>query len=182
MSLKSAAALLALSFATIVNAQLQKPEEAVREYFLALKARGLSEVADYMHPSELTRFKDLALPIFQAEAEAGQALLREATFGKGSSLDDVRKSDPRTFMANFMKLIGASAGIQPTFDAVEVLGALPEGQLMHVVTRTKVSSPPVSVTAMEVVSLKVHDGRWMLMLSGKLEGIAQALAARAKVK
>ena len=182
MKLKIAASVLIYAVATLAVAQSQKPEEVARDYFLALKARGVSEVATYMHPAELSRFKEMLLPVYQAESEAGKSELRDATFGNGSSLADVQQADPKLFMSNFMKAIGARAGVQPTFDSIDVLGVIPEDQLMHVVTRVKVGSPPVSVTKMEVVTLKVHDGKWMLMLSGQFEGIAQALAARAKAK
>jgi hypothetical protein len=180
MKLNIATTVILAALASPLIAQPLTPEDAARGYFLALKEHGASEVADHMHPAELVRFKEMLLPIYQAEFDSGRSELRDATFGKESTLADVKKSDPKLFMSNFMKAIGAWTGVQPTFDAVEVLGIVPEDQLMHVVTRVKVGSAPITITKMEVVTLKSYEGRWMLMLSGQFEGVAQALSSRAK--
>lgn len=173
---------LALFLGSSARAQHQKPEETANEYFQALKSRGVSEAAKFMHPGELARFKEMVFPLFAAESAAGKAELREATFGKGVSVEEIRKADPRTFLSLFLNLIGARSGVQPTFHSCEVLGVVPEDQVMHVLARIKVDTPPVSVTKMEVISMKQHEGKWMLLLNGQIEGFAQALAARSNSK
>jgi hypothetical protein len=54
-----------------------------------------------------------------------------------------------------------------------------EGDTVHLVTRNSTGAAGVQVTKLEVMSLKPYQDTWKLMLSGKMEGFAQALNNRA---
>jgi hypothetical protein len=159
------------------------PEDSARAYFNALKSTGIGAVADFTHPAELLRFKAMVLPIYQAEAQAGQGELRKLTFGAEATLAQVESAEPAAFMRSFMNIIASRAGaVGLQFESIEVLGSVAEGETVHVLTRMRMAASPMTITKMEVVSLKKLGEDWKLMLSGQFEGIAQALAGRMKPK
>jgi hypothetical protein len=177
------AALVSALLVLATAAQADTPEESARAYFNALKSTGLGAVADFTHPAELQRFKAMVLPIYQAEAQAGQGELRKLTFGAEATLAQVESAEPAAFMRGFMNIIASRAGaVGLQFESIEVLGSVAEGETVHVLTRMRMAASPMTITKMEVVSLKKQGEDWKLMLSGQFEGMAQALAGRMKPK
>jgi hypothetical protein len=156
-----------------------KPESVVQDYFAALQQNGLTSAADFMHPDELRRFKEMIFPILAAEDAAGRHDLREAMFGANATMGDAESASPADFLRAFMRFVAARmSDAKPHFDRIEVLGAIPEGDVVHVVTRVYVGVGDLAVRQMEVVSLKPSGDDWKLMLTGQMEGLAQALRAR----
>jgi hypothetical protein len=153
------------------------PEAAVTEYMAAIKNEGITVASRYMHPDELTRFKDMLMPLFRKEASAKERPMTTAMFGPDATLEKIQALPGAEFMTALFKLVGDQLeGVN--FDSVEILGSLPEGEVIHVVTRVKVSMKQITMRQMEVVSLKQHEGRWKLMLSGQFEGLASALGGQ----
>jgi hypothetical protein len=64
-----------------------------------------------------------------------------------------------------------------SFESLQVLGTIPEGEKRHVVARIKVGAAPLTVTSMDVLTLELHEGQWMIMLNSQLEGMAAMLSA-----
>lgn len=152
-------------------------EAAVTEYMTALKEEGIGVAPRYMHPDELTRFKNMLMPLFQKEAAAKERPMTAAMFGPDATLEKIKALPGSEFMSALFKLVGDQLeGVN--FESVEVLGSLPEGEVIHVVTRVKVRVKEVTLRQMEVVSVKQHGGRWKLMLTGQFEGLASALGAQ----
>ncbi len=170
MKYKILPAFLACSFTLSALAQVQKPEDLAKEYLAALKARGVAEVANYMHPSELARFKATLLPIYEAALERGSPQFKDLTFGSQATLDDIRRTEPRAFLVNVLNGAGAIATFPLAFSSVEVLGAVSEDQMVHVLTRVK----PMQVA---VISMKQSEGKWMIVRSEEYESITQLLTA-----
>ena len=177
------AATIATLLVLAAAAQAGTPEESARAYFTALKSAGMGAVADFTHPAELQRFKAMVLPIYQAEAQAGQGELRKLTFGAEATLAQVESAEPAAFMRGFMNIIANRAGaVGLQFESIEVLGSVAEGETVHVLTRMRMAASPVTITKLEVVSMKKLGDDWKLMLSGQFEGMAQALSGRMKPK
>lgn len=156
------------------------PEQTMRAYFTALQTRGLESMVDFMHPDEARRFKDMLMPVYEFEAAAQQRTLLSATFGEEASLDDVKAAPPEAFMRGMAKLMTAqTTEVGITFDSIEILGAVPEpGKgLVHVVSRVQAGAKGLTVTKLDVTTLKQHQGSWKIMLTGDMEGLAQALRA-----
>ena len=68
--------------------------------------------------------------------------------------------------------------VKPTFDKIEVLGSIPEGEVVHVVTRVQIGVGVLAVRQMEVISVKPAGEVWRVMLTGQIEGFAQMVRAR----
>ena len=171
--------LAALILCSTANAAPSTPQAAVQAYFADLQSNGLSAGADHMHPAELARFKSMLLPLFTQNAGEQPTDLRVAIFGSNATNASVTAMPPREFMRSFLGLVAkqpAMASLQ--IQSPELVGAVPEGDIVHVISRTRVGNGEMSVTQMEVISLKQDGEAWRLMLSGSIEGMAQALRQR----
>lgn len=171
-------------FATLVagradaNPAGASPEQLARDYFNALKLMGFGAIAPYTHPVERSRFKAMMLPFYFEEARTGQSELLRMTFGQDASLTDVQAADPYVFMNSFFRSLETRMPANVQFDRIEVIGSVPEDDLMHVLVRVAVATEGVTVTKFEVLSLRKYEGDWMVMLATRYDGLAQALASR----
>jgi hypothetical protein len=157
------------------------PESVVREYMTALKERGMTAVTPFLHPDELERFKAMLLPILKTEL-AGKGDLTRALFGNGITPAALDAKSALEFMDTFMVVL-AQQMKDFTFDSIEVLGSVQEGEITHVITRTLGAGPNgMTIKALEVQSLKPHGGAWKLLLSGQVEAIGEALKLQLQQK
>ena len=60
----------------------------------------------------------------------------------------------------------------------EIIGTVKEGDITYVLTRSTAGNADVKLTQVEVISMIPDGDSWKLLLSGKMEGIAQALKAQ----
>jgi hypothetical protein len=172
------ALLLCLNLASLCAlAEVATPEQRAQAYFEALQSGGLPSVTRFLHPAERTRFRDLLLPVYQSEADAGRDDLMAATFGREMTMAQLRTLDPSEFCTQFLGAIGGSMAGVVSFESLQVLGTIPEGEKRHVVARIKVGAAPLTVTSMDVLTLELHEGQWMIMLNSQLEGMAAMLSA-----
>ncbi len=73
-----------------------------------------------------------------------------------------------------MKRIGAAGEL--TFDKLEVLGEVPEGDsVVHVLVRSRLLAGELETESLEVISFKKVGENWKGMLSKKIKGIAAQL-------
>lgn len=156
------------------------PEAVAEAYVAAIRMRGMPAAVDYIHPDELRRFKDMLLPLFaDTDSPAGLSLAR-AVFGPMTSVEAVARMDPESFMRGFMRFLDRQMKVLETkIGDVRILGAVREGDTVHLVIRNSTAAAGVQVTQLEVVSLRPYRDTWKLLLSGDMEGFAQALRARA---
>ena len=172
--------LLALVLPAAANAS--SPEEVTKEYFAAIQQHGMSTAVEYMHPEELAKFQEMVLPIFALEEESGQAELRTKMFGRTATVESVANARPHDFMKRFLLFFAEAThtlgGID--FDEIEVLGSVPEGEVVHVVARTSVGVGEIRASGMEVISWKRHGSGWKALLSGEMQGLAQGMLQAAR--
>ncbi|GAB2524018.1 hypothetical protein [Lysobacter humi (ex Lee et al. 2017)] len=176
-----AATVLALALLGPIGKLLaaESPEDVERQYVEAVRSKGLTAVPEFIHPDELERFREMLLPVLGDDLPVGKNL-RAAFFGPSATAESVRTLDGPEFMRGFM---GFVAGQMKTMDLTigkpEILGSVKEGEVVHLVTRNTAGAGALQLTQLEVVSLKPYKGSWRLLLSGKLDGMAQALKAQA---
>jgi len=153
-------------------------EAITRQYFNTLETEGFVSIGRYMHPEALSDFKEMVLPVFISEAESGQRQLLDITFGAPAEVDDLSALAPEEFMNGFMNLVAAQAGSAlVSFDKLDILGTVSEGDDIHVLTRTTVLAGELEITGFEVLSFRPYEGSWGLLLNGEMKGIAAALRA-----
>jgi len=170
------ASLLSPSLST---AAAETPEQLCEKYFTAIKQQGATASVDFIHPDELLRFKQMLLPIFDAGEEKAKAEVIQALYGKTATSASVKTMSPADFMRGFMKISEAQAkSMNISFGDIKILGSVNEGDVVHLVTRHSAGTQDFSMTELEVVSLKPYQDSWRVLLSGKLEGMGQAIKAQ----
>lgn len=154
-------------------------ESVVQSYLETLKSGDFQKSAELMHPEALEKFRSLLIPLVEAAADAKAEESLLPLFKGVSDVAALKKLSPAGFFAAFFNGI---AEVNPMIkDALAsgnmtVLGSVPEGDVLHVVCRTSVKVEELSIAKMEVMSLKRHEGNWRVLLSGEMEGLAQALS------
>jgi hypothetical protein len=157
----------------------ESPEQVERQYVEAVRSKGLTAVPEFIHPDELSRFREMLLPVLRGESALAKNL-RAAFFGPSATAESVEAMNPEEFMRGFMSFAqGQMKAMNVTIGKSDVLGSVKEGELVHLVTRNTAGAGALQLTQLEVVSLKLYQNTWRLLLSGKLEGMAQALKAQA---
>lgn len=175
------ATLFSLVFLTAWNVRAQQSPEAVAQAYVdAIRTKGMTATTDFIHPDELKRFKEMLLPILTDTNSPASPKLAQAFFGQSATTESVKSMDPASFMRGFMAATeGQMRGMNITVGDSQILGSVPEGDTIHLVTRNTVGAGSIQLTQLEVVSLKPYQDTWRVLLSGKFEGMAQALKAQA---
>jgi hypothetical protein len=162
------------------NAVAETPEEFGRTFFAAVSERGLNAIPELTHPAELDRFKETVLPFFLLKDPASVEMRKEA-FGSDATADTLRSMASAEFMRSFIRPVAKrfnDAGVK--MGPSDVLGVVSEGELAHVLVRTRVSAGPANISQVEVLTVKRAGEVWRAMLSAQVQGLADALSARAK--
>jgi hypothetical protein len=148
------------------------PEEVARQQFAAIQAEGIGAVVDYLHPDALAEFKGIVLPVFEL---AGSDEIRSYVFGGPTTLQEIRAMDPSEVMRAFLGSFGEQfEDLQVSFDEIEIVGVVPEGERRHVLARMTVSTPDFTIKEYEVLSLKPFEDTWRLELSSEMQSMASA--------
>ena len=152
------------------------PEQAVREYFLALPEKGAAALAPVLHPAEQERFKEMMIPVVRQAVAGGQANTLPEFFGPGATMESVEKMPAATFTTNYLTNLQRLYQVQRVdITSLEILGTVREGEIVHVVLRYGFAAANgVKKKLMQVVSTKPLGKEWKLMLTGELEGMASA--------
>lgn len=153
------------------------PEAKAEEYFKYTKELNWDGLAGLFHQSELDRFKGMFVEIFEAleSSEESKAALpqMEQAFGISSSASLKAQTSKAFFSSFFARIMGNAGDVK--FDKLEVLGHVREGEKAHVVTRMTIGMGEFSMSQMEIISMSQVDGKWGVILSGKMEGIANTI-------
>lgn len=174
------ASLLLVFGCGLATAEDESPEQVAEAYIAAFKKDGMAGATAYMHPDELERFRESLVPVLAIEPGLGVEI-RKGIFGAEVTAEDLKAMSAEAFMKGFMafadkQMKAANAEVV----SIEIVGRVTEGDVVHLVTRGLASAGDVKLTTMEVVSLK-RDGKvWRLMLSGKIDGMAEMIKARIK--
>ena len=148
------------------------PEEVARQQFAAIQAQGIGAVVEYLHPDALAEFKATVLPVFEI---AGSDQVRSFVFGGPTTMQEIRTMDPSQVMRAFLRSFGGEfEDLQVSFDEIEIVGVVPEGERRHVVARMTVSTPDFTIKEYEVLSFKPFGDTWRLELSSEMQSMATA--------
>lgn len=159
------------------RAQVDDPATVAQEYFRLMQTEGVASVVKVMHPDALADFKSMILPIVSADDDSGANGLRLMLFGEKTAAE-VAELPAADFMAGMMTLTMSTLGdSEVSFDKMDVIGVLPEDDVRHVLVRQTITLGDLSQTKLEVLSMAPHEGTWRMLLSGEMQGVADALRA-----
>lgn len=153
--------------------------ETATYYFNVLKQKDYDRAATFFDPAALGEFRQMMSFVNEIPDE-GQQQFFTTFFGLEASRESISKLSDANFFASFLRAAMEQAetvgGVN--FGKMEVLGEVMEGKdVVHVVTRNKVSVGEIEVEAMEVVSFKRIGSEWKALMSGKIKGLASQLKA-----
>ncbi len=160
------------------------PESVVQSYLETMKAGQFVKMAELMHPEALEKFRTMMLAFVDEAKPDGED--NPLQFFQGvKDVASLKKLSPTEFFASFFGgLMDLNPGVKDALGSASMgmtaLGSVPEGDVLHVVCRTSAGVEGLSVTKMEVLSLKRAGGNWRVLLSGEMEGLAQSLRASNK--
>jgi len=169
-----------LLFSALPVVAADTPEQVCEQYLAAVKERGMVAVPEFIHPEELIRFKDMLMPLFREGGPPNSKELVHGFFGESATYESVAAMAPIDFMRAFMGVADAQLKkLNISVGKTEILGSVNEGTTVHLLTRATAGTQDLQLTQMDVASLKPSGNTWRLLLSGRLEGMAQALKAQA---
>ncbi|AVP96520.1 hypothetical protein C7S18_04595 [Ahniella affigens] len=172
------AALLLAVAVNLANAQDESPEQVAEAYGAALKTSGMSGATEFMHPDELERFRASLAPVLAIEPGLGEEV-RKGIFGPEMTAASMSAMSAETFMKGCLGFADKQMKATNTeLVSMEIIGSVPEGEITHLVTRGEVRAGAMTLTSMEVMSLKHYGKTWRLLLSGKIEGMAEMIKAQ----
>ncbi len=147
------------------------PEAVLRESYRRMQANDWSAASETFDPAALKQFRDMLAPMLEAGDGAGVLVM---LFGPEQTLDSLKTMSDQAFFAGLISSMMRTSG--GTLEGQDVVGGVAEGPArMHMVVRSKAAARGITITQMEVVNLNKTAEGWRLALSGKMEGMAQAL-------
>lgn len=165
--------------AAAVRAQSEDATPVLREYFASMQAGDFERSAGFFHPEALSAFRE-SLSFWKEIPEEAQDGFLDAFFGANATPETVEEKNDAEFFAAFLTAVMKQAGAAGSlnFDGMEILGAVAEeDDVLHYVTRNRVSLGEIEIKSMEVVSVQLTEAGWLLQLSGQMEGVAEQLKA-----
>ena len=159
-------------------AQAESPEKTA-EAFVELSTGGGPSAAVILYQfSEVQRVRDKVLLAAEREAESGRKQVRNALFGAGPSLDDVRRMTPE----NLLLAILARVPSRPVvYDKFKALGSVKEDEKLHVVVRASLEKVEriKRRSIVQVVTLLPSGKEWRAAIPSSIEAYIDSVLAAA---
>lgn len=151
------------------------PEQVVTRYIDATRALRFDQLAQIMHPSALADFKSMMREVVEIDSTSSATELLFQVKGL-AAYDSLPASTA------FERLMSTVTEQNPLIaDALSsasgaVIGHVNEGEdLVHVVYRVGIGAGDLKMSKIEVVTLKREGDEWRTLLTGNIEGLAEAL-------
>lgn len=170
-----------IAFLACAISSATEPGAIVEQSMDAAKRGDWARGSALMHPDALAAAKALFRPIVDSDATGSVAQL---FFG----VADLESYDALSNEATYTALWSNLSSKIPAFgeaarsSQVLVIGAVRESSdLVHVVYRGLASSGGINISKVSVATLKLDEGQWRLMLSGRIDGLAARLKDFARI-
>jgi len=141
------------------------------------KALGRFDIAamvETLHPEMIAFFRSMAIHIAKTTEDEAERSDLFTKFGV-DSIQAMETQAPREVARKFLDM--AFGGLTPAVrDAAEnsqvkVIGSIPEGDLVHVFYRTNVMVDDLSASVPSVITLRRHEGKWMVINTTQFEKV-----------
>ena len=156
----------------------QTPSETAMTYINHLHFREYEKAVEYIDVGELRVFRE-NLGFYETLLESEQAKFLKVFFGPEATPDSVASMSDERFFASFLAFSfrNIEAMGELNFKNTKILGGVPEGNdMMHLVVRSGASLDDISISGMEVMSLrKGSDNIWRLMMTGSIKGLSSKI-------
>lgn len=153
----------------------QSPEDAAREYFAVTRQGDWRQAAELMHTEALEELRSFFHTLVEVDNTGEVATM----------LFNVRSADEFAALSStevYARLITGMGALVPgmtemmtSFDG-QVLGSVPEGDVVHVVYRMNATAQGARFSQVQVASFRKSGDRWMALLTGDLQGLIDSLS------
>lgn len=143
------------------------------EFTAAMSKSDWDGVVNMMHPDALALMPELAKIIRAAEPTQRQIFSR-AVYGVPPDLLEMFSSEDllvaflQTYASKRPELMPALASARQV-----TLGEVEEGDTVHVIARIAMDSDGITYSKVGVTSLRKHEGKWKVLLSGDVVGLIE---------
>lgn len=159
--------------------EAETPSELAAAYFLIVQRGDYEAAAGFFEDAALREFRGTMGFLKELPDELAENVYPQF-FGEGQTKETVAGMSDLQFFARFLSGVMAQAQEfgDVVLDKMEVLGEVPEGkEVMHVLTRSRAKVGEMEIEGMEVISFRLVEGSWKVLLSGKMKGMAVQLKA-----
>ena len=170
-------ALAAFCLVSIPAADAAEPADTAVAFYDHLRAGNYSDAAALFDPGELANFRDMLRIIYEQATEADVEQL-EALFGAGITVEKLNQMSDSEFFSSFLMLIFQQLQASGSFsmDGIEIIGSVLEnGDRAHVVIRQKVGFGANSIEMMDVMSTRLIQGEWKLVMKANTKALAEQI-------
>lgn len=154
-----------------------EPSATAVAFYDFLKSSNYVEAAALFDPEELSEFRDVLRVVYEDTNETDRRQLQRF-FGADVTVERLNAMSDAEFFSTFLRLIFQQLQASGSFslDGVEVLGSVREGDdRAHVVIRQKIGLGENTVDMMDVVSVRLIEKDWKLMMKADMKGVAAAV-------
>ena len=164
--------------APFVHAQSEPAAEAaLKEYGLALKAYDTRKMADMMHPEAVQLMRATMLKAFHGsnkDAAAAQ-LLPLFSVASVAEFEKLPSSEIYKRLNDYVGKASPDLLTMMSSSSYEIVGSVLKEGLAYVTYNLKISTKGKDFGSQEVQKLKLHEGKWMLLLPTSSEQSIKAI-------
>jgi len=160
-------------------------EEVVENFWRSFSGCKWSEAASCMHPDALAQFQGMFVQIAETTQDEKERDAFLKMYGDVKSTDDLKKLDQkvffeRTFLSIWENVLSDETKEVWSKSRAEVVGSVHEGELVHVVFRTKSQVRGRDFSVISVATAKRHGGQWKLLTTTEFEAMIEKLRGLSK--
>jgi hypothetical protein len=158
----------------------QEAEQAVERFYQAFYRQKWAVAAEEMHPEARATLQRLLLHIAQTTDDPKERRETLQLFAGVDTVEAFQKLDTKQIFVRLYEAVWrnltkeARLGWQRS--QVQVIGAVPEKELNHVVFRTASSTDEIALSVVSVATVKRDGTHWKLLTSTEFEQMKQKLA------
>ena len=170
----------------VLAAESNVSERLVAHYYAKLREEDLAAVANCMDAADLAAFRQKLVAVLDAGFLGAMPAEALHVFTQGDDLAAVKKYPPEKLFQRFMELISL---MEPQLKDLlansytEIIGSVPEGtkdeRMVHVLARTVIPNKTGSQYPIVVLTARMHDHKWRLMIPQDISLAIEMLHAQA---
>jgi len=175
--------ILALCLFVFINSSCSQinikspPEDFLKESLRAIQEQDYVSFVQLLHPDAISQFTKLINLLRSAELEDERLF----SLFSVNTLDEFNSTSDTVLIANFLRytLAHSSKNESPTISDPTIIGKVNEGDdIIHIVYRNSITANSITISKVQVESLKQSKYGWRLLLKGDLESVLETLSKR----
>lgn len=156
----------------------ESPEKTAETIVKLTTSGGPAAAVILYEPAEVQRLHDKVLLAAEREAESGRKQIRNALFGAGPDLDDLRRMTPENMLLAILARLPSRTA---RYDEFKALGSIREGEMLHVVVRASLTKVErlKRRTIVQLVTLLPSGKEWRGAIPSPIESYVDSVLAAA---